>query len=124
MTTLDLATMVLAAAVAMGSAAAVLSLRARGSPSPLALALGHAILALGGYALLLAALGGPQRGAVSGVQSFGAVAAVLIGLAVLAGLALLRQRRRRQRISGALIGIHATLAVSGFVILVVYALLP
>jgi hypothetical protein len=121
--TLDLATIILAAAVAMGGAAAVLSLRRAGAPAPLAAAGAHAALAACGYALLLVALAGPQRGAASGAASFGAIAAVLLGLAVLAGLALLRQRRARGRLSGGLISVHATLAVTGFVILAVYTLL-
>jgi hypothetical protein len=124
MALLDFVTIVLAVAVTLGSIAAVLSLRAGGAPSPPVLRGVHAILALGGYALLLMALAGPRRGVASGTQSFGMVAAVLFSFAILAGLALLRQRRRRGRIPGALIGVHATLAVSGFVILVVYALLP
>jgi hypothetical protein len=121
--TLDLATILLAAAVAMGTVAAVLSQRAGGVPAPFLVASAHAALALCGYALLLVALTGPPRGAASGVASFGAIAAVLFGLAVLAGLALLRQRRRRGRLPGGLIGTHASLAVFGFVILAVYALL-
>jgi hypothetical protein len=121
--TLDFATIILAAAVAMGGAAAVLSLRTGGAPAPLAAACAHAALAAGGYALLLVALAGPQRGAASGAASFGAIAAVLLGLTVLAGLALLRQRRTRGRLSGGLISVHAMLAVTGFVILAVYALL-
>jgi len=121
--TLDLATIILAAAVAMGAAAAVMSLRAGGAPAPLAVTSAHAVFAAGGYAVLLVALAGPRRGAATGTASFGAIAAVLLGLAVLAGLALLRQRRARGRISGGLIGVHATLAVTGFIILAAYAML-
>ena len=121
--TLDLATILLAAAVAMGAAAAVLALRAEGAPAPRAVALVHAACAAGGYVLLLIALTGPPRGAATGTASFGAFAAVLFGLAILAGLVLLRQRRARRRLSGGLIGVHATLAVTGFVILAAYTML-
>ncbi len=121
--TLDLATLLLAAAVAMGTTAAVLSQRAGGAPAPLWTASAHAAFALCGYALLLVALTGPVRGVASGAASFGATAAVLLGLAVLGGLTLLQQRRRRRRLPGGLIGVHAALAVFGFVILAVYTLL-
>ncbi|HUK60110.1 MAG TPA: hypothetical protein VLV50_12840 [Stellaceae bacterium] len=120
---LDLATFLLATAVALGGVAAVMSLRAGGAPAPFAIAGTHATLALGGYGLLLVALAGPPRGSASGAASFGPIAAVLLALAVLAGVALLQQRRRRTRLPGGLIGVHATLAVFGFVILAVYALL-
>lgn len=120
---LDLATVVLADAAVMGAAAAILVLRAGGEAGPVAVAVGHGMLALGGYALLLIALEGPRRGESTGTSSFGAIAAVTLGLAVLAGLALLRQRIARRRISGVLMGVHATLAVTGLVILAAYAML-
>ena len=46
-----------------------------------------------------------------------------LGIVALAGVALFATRARGARFRGGLIGIHATLAVSGFVILLVYALL-
>jgi hypothetical protein len=120
---LEAALFVLVFALALGATAAVLSLRARGAPGPGAVALAHAGLALGGYALLLAALRGPARGAQSGTSSFGAIAAALLTIAVLLGLALLRQRLKRRRLPGALVGIHASVAIAGFVVLMAYAML-
>ena len=120
--TLDLTTIILAVAVAMGTGAAVLSLR-RGMPGPSVVAVTHGCVALAGYALMLVAISGSSRGAATGTQSFGVIAAVFLGLAVIAGLALLWQRRMRKRLSGGLIGVHATLAVTGFVILAAYVLL-
>jgi hypothetical protein len=120
---LGVSVFILVLAVALGATAAVLSLNARGAPGPFAVALAHAVLALGGYALLLAALGGPVRGAQSGTSSFGAIAALFFGIAVLLGLALLRQRLKGRRLPGALVGIHASVAVAGFVILMAYAML-
>jgi NAD(P)-dependent dehydrogenase (short-subunit alcohol dehydrogenase family) len=57
------------------------------------------------------------------VASFGIVATSLITLAALIGVALLSKRIFKTRISGMMIGIHATFAVSGFVILTAYVLL-
>jgi hypothetical protein len=114
---------ILLCALALGATAAVLSLRRRGAPSPVAVALAHAVLALGGYALLLWALDGPARGAQNGTGSFGAIAAGLFAIAVLLGLALLHRRIKARRLPGALVGIHASIAVAGFVILLAYAML-
>ena len=72
--------------------------------------------------MLTLALRGPPRGLEQGTGAFGIIAAVLIALAALAGLALLAARLRKRRLSGTLIGIHATLAVGGFVILLAYVL--
>jgi hypothetical protein len=65
-------------------------------------------------------LGGPERGLKTGTASFGAVAAVLIALAAVAGGAILVLRLLKRRVTGLLVGIHATLAVSGFVFLTAY----
>jgi len=74
-------------------------------------------------ACLVLALGGPPRGLDQGVASFGIIATTLITLAALIGVALLATRIFKIRIAEIMIGIHATLAVSGFVILAVYVLL-
>jgi hypothetical protein len=59
-------------------------------------------------------------GSIRGAGSFGMIAAVLIALAAVVGFALFSARLRKRRLSGMLIGIHATLAISGFVVLIVY----
>jgi hypothetical protein len=57
-----------------------------------------------------------------GTAGFGTIAAVLIAAAALLGAGFLATRLLRRRPLGLLIGIHATLAVSGFVILTAYVL--
>lgn len=113
----------LAAAVALGTALALLYLRA--APAWVAqwpLAAAHGLLGIGGLVLLVLALRGPPRGVELGIGSFGAVSAALIALAALAGLGVLLWHRLRRRRAGTLIGVHATIAVSGFVILAAYLL--
>jgi hypothetical protein len=120
---LEAALIALAVAVSVGMLLAVLHLRSdqiQKVPWPLAAL--HALFALGGFAALLASLGGPLRGIDQGTASFRAISAWMLGLAVLFGLLILAARLRGQARAGGLIGIHATLAVSGFVLFVVYAL--
>jgi len=67
-------------------------------------------------------LDGPEPGVERGTASFGTVAAVLIALAAVAGSGILVLRLLKRRFTGLrlLIGVHATLAVSGFVFLTAY----
>jgi hypothetical protein len=112
---------ILGIAVLLGSLLAVLHLRAAQPATPTA-ALGalHALVALTGFACLLAALRGPPRGLETGTTEFGAVAAVLLALAALLGGGCVALRLLKRRIASSLIGIHATLAVAGFVVLAAY----
>jgi hypothetical protein len=82
----------------------------------------HGALGAIGLITLLLALRGPPRGEAMGVGGFGRIAAALVAMALVAGLAILAVRLRRRRIPGLIIGIHATLAVSGVVILAAYTL--
>jgi hypothetical protein len=82
----------------------------------------HGVLGTIGFAGLLLALRGPTRGEAMGVAGFGQIAAILLGIALLAGVAVLVLRMRRRPIPGLVIGTHATIAVSGIVILAAYAL--
>lgn len=109
-------------AVLLGNVLAVLHLREGATPPPWPLGALHGLIALAGLGLLGLALRGPPRGLDQGTGSFGAIAATLIALAALVGLAQLAGRLRKRRLSGMLIGIHATLAVGGFVILLAYVL--
>ena len=110
-------------AVLLGSVLAVLHLRQGAAPPPWPLWALHGLIALAGLGLLGLALRGPPRGLDQGTGPFGTIAAALIALAALVGLAQLAARLRKKRLSGVLIGIHATLAIGGFVILLVYVLM-
>ena len=110
-------------ATALGTALAALHLRT-GISKPPRRPLGalHGLLGVVGLGALLLALRGPPRGAAMGVGGFGRIAAALLAAAVLAGLAVLIARWRYRRVPGLVIGIHATIAVSGVVILAAYTL--
>jgi hypothetical protein len=122
---LSAAFVILAVAAALGAVLAVLHLRTNRtmtSPRPPRWPLGalHGVLALAGLACLALALRGPPRGAEQGTASFGLIAAVLFVLAALLGARLLAARLFNKPIGGGTIAVHATLAVSGFVILAAY----
>src|SRR4029077_21813 len=108
-------TMLLIAA-ASGSVLAMLGFRPEVPPPARVYGVLHGCLGAGGFAALLVALRGPQRGVAMGVGSFGAIAAVLLGAALLAGLIMLAIRLRARQMPGLIIGIHATIAISGIVI--------
>jgi hypothetical protein len=82
----------------------------------------HGGLGIVGLGALLLALHGPPRGEAMGVGAFGSIAAVLLAAAVLAGLVILAGRLRYRRAPPLVIGIHATIAISGVVILAAYTL--
>jgi hypothetical protein len=110
-------------AAVLGSVLAALSFRPEvPPPAPIYGAL-HGCLGAGGFAALLLALRGPPRGLAMGVGSFGDIAAVLLAVALLAGLIMLAIRSRARQMSGLVIGVHATIAISGIVILAAYTLM-
>jgi len=109
---------ILGCAALLGSILAILHLR---SARPVWAFGGlHGLLGLSGLGCLSATLGGPPRGLGFGTATFGMISAGLIALAALVGGGILMQRLRKRRLEGGLIGIHATLAVSGFVVLAAY----
>jgi hypothetical protein len=114
----------LALAVVIGITLAILHLsrqEATAAPRPPAWLAGvHALIGIGGLGCLALSLSGPPRGEAQGTGSFGFIAAALIALAFLVALAMLAARLKGRRLSGTLIGIHATLAVGGFVVLMAY----
>jgi hypothetical protein len=121
---LTAAFVILTFAVALGGLLAVLHLQTNRTASPLlsrwqfgAL---HGFLAVTGLACLILALRGPPRGVQYGTASFGIVAAALFAVAALLGARLLAARVFNKPIGGGTIAVHATLAVSGFVILIAY----
>lgn len=111
---------VLAVAVALGSLLGVLHVREGASLPAWPLAALHGLFAIGGLALLVLALGGPARGAGQGTAGFGAAAAAILALAALVGAALMAARLRKGRVAQGLIGLHAMIAVTGFVVLAAY----
>jgi len=119
---LNAAFILLSLAVLFGCVLAVLHLREGAAPPPWPLGALHGLIAVAGLGLLALALRGPPHGVAQGVGSFGMIAAMLLAPAALIGLMQLAARLRQRRLSGAMIGAHATLAVGGFVILLVYVL--
>ena len=118
---LIVAFIILGVVVLLGSVLAVLRLRTNGSvPPPRPLAALHGLLAISGLCCLALALRGPPRGLDQGTGSFGIIATAMVTLAALVGAGLLAAHIRKRRIAGIFIGIHATLAVGGFVILTAY----
>ena len=80
----------------------------------------HGFFAVAGLECLVLALVRSPRGLDQGNASFGIGAAALIVLAALVGLSFLATKVLQGRYAGIMIGIHATLAVSGFVVLSAY----
>ena len=117
---LTAAFVILALAVVLGGVLAVLHLQTAKRAAPRLLAALHGLLAIAGLLCLLVALRGPPRGLDQGTSGFGTIAAVLFALAALVGAGLFAARVANKRINGFMIGVHATLAISGFVILAAY----
>jgi hypothetical protein len=95
-----------------------------GRQPPLWSGLVHASAGLGGLGVLLVGLGGPPRGVALGGGAFGLVAAAMLGAAALAGALILVLRLRGARLSVLLIGLHATVALFGVMVLATYLSLP
>ena len=82
----------------------------------------HGIAALLSDGVLVGALMEPTRGTATGTQFFGPTAAILLLAAAFIGLLSLVLHYRRKRMPGIAIGIHASVAIFGYVILAVYLL--
>jgi hypothetical protein len=113
-----LAFAILSATVAAGIVLALLHLR--GSPRHGAVGALHGVAGAAGLVALLLALRGPPRGVLTGVASFGAIAAALAAVALAAGLAVAVLARRSHGAVGLVIGTHATLAITAYVLLLAY----
>jgi hypothetical protein len=112
---------IIAIVVLLGAVLGALHLQTEGRASPpWLLAALHGLLGIGGLGCLVFALCGPARRLDQATGSFGIIAVALIALASLLGISFMVTRQRKGRPAGILIGIHATLAVSGFVILAAY----
>jgi hypothetical protein len=118
---IDVAFAVLAAAALFGVGLAILYARgASAKPLHYAVPAAHGIIGAGGLGLLIGALRHGGIGAAAarmGEAGFGATAAGLIGLALMFGLGIAVVSWRGKRPGGALIGIHASLAIAGIALL-------
>jgi hypothetical protein len=101
----------------LGVTLALLYLRGRRVPI---VGVGHGMVGACGLGLLIVALQGPRRGDAMGVGSFGAAAAVLFGTAVALGVLIPVLYRRRRWFAGVVIATHASLAITGFVLLLAW----
>lgn len=111
------------AAGTVGLCLAVWYLQSEGRHIPhWAFGLLHAALAIAGFALLLVVLSGPPKGELYGAPLMGRIAAGFLVLALLTGLLPVnaRLRRRRLPLPSLVIGMHATMAISGIVILAAF----
>jgi hypothetical protein len=109
----------LSAAVVLGITLAMLHMRGGWRP-PWVLGPVHGLLGVAGLGALLLALRGPPRGQLTGVGPFGAIAAVLAGIAILAGLGVAVAVRRGRGTGGFVIAVHATLAITAYVVFAAY----
>lgn len=107
----------------MGTALFILHLRPRTNAAPWPLAALHGLLGIGGLCCLILALRNPPLRPDQGTALFGAISAALIAMAASLGGGIFAMRLAKNRRAGMLIGVHATLAVGGFVILAAYVLL-
>jgi len=120
---LSLALVLLSLAVLIGIAIALRFLGDRHLPSRTIAAI-HGLLGVSGlFALIVALASGTGTGDRYGTASFGPVAAILAALAALAGAGIMLLARRPPRNIGLFIGVHASLAVTAYVLLLAYALL-
>ena len=120
---LSLALALLSLAVLIG---AVIGIRFLGDSRLPSRAIGavHGLLGASGLcALIFALVSGIGTGDRYGTASFGPAAAMLAALAVLAGAGIALLRRRTARSIGLLLVVHASLAVTAYVLLLAYAFL-
>jgi hypothetical protein len=107
-------------AATIGALLAVVQLQHVASPPiPWYVGAVHGMIGASGTILMLAA---PARAAAAagGAQGFRAIAAVLLVLALMAGLWIFRARVTKRPLSFGVVGVHALLAISGVVLLGAY----
>ena len=127
---LTLSAGVLGGAVALGLALAAILVRSEGrSRAGKPLGAVHGAAGLIGFGLLIASLsrdtsGRALRGVASGTASFGLIAAVLLAIALLAAGVIVTQRLRHRAVPVLVVAVHATIAITGFVILLAYVSVP
>ena len=124
MTALGLAFSLASLAAALGAVLAVLHVRAGEGHArpPWQAGVVHGLLGAAALAALVAALQGPPRGVAQGAGTFGLDAAVLLGGALLAGVAFAWRRQRGTKGAGGLVlALHGVFAMFGYLILAAYA---
>jgi hypothetical protein len=123
---LTIATALFAIAVIAGIWMAVIHMDSEGRRlPPFWLAIGHGIFAVVAFVVLVWAIGhASSRGLSTGSHAFGVIAAWLFIAAALVGVYLFLRHLRRRRLPGVVIAAHMLLAVTGFVVLVVYWSFP
>jgi len=104
-----------------GFVLAALNLRTSDRAPPFLVRLAHGVLGGTGLAALLLTMGEPAHGANHGVGTFRIDAMVLLGTALLMGLGILVTFRVAPKSAGAMIALHATIAMFGLAILAAYA---
>lgn len=121
---LDAAFTILGGAVALGAVLFVMYLRSGGAsgPAPWRLAALHGVVGVGGLVCLILALRNPPPRIDYGTAGFGAISVVLLGFAALVGGIIFAIQLAGRGRAGTLMGIHAMLAIGGFVILAAYVL--
>jgi hypothetical protein len=103
--------------LAAGAIGGVLAIRWRP-----AFGLLHGLIGAAALATLILTLGGPPRGVALGVGSFGRIAAWLLATALLVGFGIAGVRLRTRQVPTFVIGVHATIAITGIVMLAAYTL--
>jgi hypothetical protein len=91
----------------------------RGTPPPAAgwmLGLVHGVVGAAGLLELVIGLGGKRDLAAYGVAGFGIGAEGLLGIAILLGLLVIVAQWRGKRLSGVVIGAHASVAITAIVL--------
>lgn len=106
--------------MALGVTLALLYIRGTATRRPVA-GIIHGLTGAVGLGLLIFALQGPRRGNAMGVGSFGIAAAVLFGLALTLGPLVPLLTHRSPRVAGLVIAVHASLAITAFVLFLAWA---
>ncbi len=117
---LRLSLILLGVAMLFGFWLAALHLRESGKAPPLPARAAHGVLGAAGLLALLLTFGQPAQGADQGVGTFRLDAAVLLGAALAMGLGILLTFRIAPKSAGAVIALHATIAMFGLAILAAY----
>ncbi len=79
--------------------------------------LGHGVLGAAGLVVLVVALSRGVPASGLGTAGFGPAAAVLFGIALALGISIALASFGRRRPAATLVGVHASLAIGGLVVL-------